>query len=211
MVYTNEMLVFARLGNDELADIVPLKEILSVTGTTEKQLDIDPFNSFKGSFADKGGDDAVCMLEINTSPDGYNSGRVFKIRVVSKMDQEAIIEDLTRFSTREREKTIIRSKYKKTQDRIAAVINSNMVQMFLAFLITMVRIHEIRFIAYCESWRMILFLIQNFVVNIFETKDDSSRWGQLFARLNIVFTLIFTAELFVNMAAHWLSAFFSSW
>ena len=141
MVYTNQILVFARLGDDELADIVPLKEILSVkVNDTGEEPEVDPFDSF----TDKSPDDsdavnAECTLEINTLPDGYNSGRIFKIRLNSKKDQQAIVEDLARFSVREREKTEVKSKYKQTQDKIAIVLDSNMVQMFLAFLITMVR------------------------------------------------------------------------
>ena len=51
------------------------------------------------------------------------------------------------------------------------------------------------------------------MVNIFETqvRDDSLYWGQVFTKLNLAFTLIFTVELCLNMAAHWFSAFFSSW
>ena len=137
MVYTSQLLVFARPGNDELADIIPLKEIVAVTGT-EEELEVDPLNPFTNNKNDEDADDADCTLEIKTLQDGYNSGRVFKLRVISKKAQRTIIEDLTRFSAHEREKTVAKSNFKKTQDKIAAVINSNMVQMFLASLITMV-------------------------------------------------------------------------
>ncbi len=60
---------------------------------------------------------------------------------------------------------------------------------------------------------------QNFVLNVFEaqisaqiTSDGSSNyWLVLFDKLNLFFTMIFTAELFVNMFAHWFKAFAASW
>jgi hypothetical protein len=139
MVYTRQILVFSRPGNDELTEIIPLKEIVAVTGT-EEELEVDPFNSFTKKRNEENEDEADCTLEIKTLQDGYNSGRVFKLRVISKKDQSAIIEGLTRFSAHEREKIEAKSKYKKTQDKIAAIINSSTIQMFLASLITVVRL-----------------------------------------------------------------------
>ncbi len=139
MIFTDKILVFTRLGNDELADIVPLKEILSIHGL-EGELEVDPF---KTSFIDEkieDADEAECALEFNTIPDGYNSGRVYKIRVVSEKNRRAIIEGVSQFSAREREKAESKSKFKKSQDKVAAVINSNLAQRFLAVLITMVRL-----------------------------------------------------------------------
>ncbi len=137
MIYTHRLLVFTRLGNDELADLVPLNEISVVNGT-EMALEVDPFKSLIEE-NDDDADAAECAVEITTIPDGYNSGRVYKIRVISEKNRRAIIDDLNRFSAREREKAVSKSKFKKMQDKVAAVINSNLVQRFLAFLIVMVR------------------------------------------------------------------------
>lgn len=138
MVYTNQLLVFTRLGNDDLVDIVPLKEIAQIKGIEEDR-EVDPFNMLTEERGDVIPDDGGCILEINTALDGYNSGRVFKIRVNSNKAKQDIINDLTRFSSIERAKLVVKSKYKKMQDKIAVIIDSNMVQMFLALLITMVR------------------------------------------------------------------------
>ncbi len=141
MVYTNQLLVFTRLGNDDLVDIIPLKEIVAVRGIEEER-EVDPFSSFTEKTSNEDSGDAQCSLEVNTSSEGYNSGRVFMIRVDSKKAQQVIIDDLTRFSAHEREKIAMKSKYKKTQDKIAVIIDSTMVQKFSAFLITMVRFCE---------------------------------------------------------------------
>ncbi len=61
--------------------------------------------------------------------------------------------------------------------------------------------------------------LQNFVANVFEaqvnaqpTSDGSSYdWFALFDKLNLFFTMIFTAELCVNMFAHWFKDFAESW
>jgi hypothetical protein len=140
MVYTDQILVFTRPGSDELADIAPLKEILNVTGT-EKELEVDPFDSSPDKRPEEVGDDtdvAQYTLEIRTLPDGYNSGRVFKIRVLSEKKKRTVIEDLTRLSTIEREKFEAKSKYKKSQEKFAGVVNSKIVQTLVTFLITMV-------------------------------------------------------------------------
>jgi hypothetical protein len=141
MVYTDRILVLTRPGSDELVDIVPLREILTVNGT-EEGLEVDPFDSFPDKQQDEvGGDsgEAQCTLEIRTLPDGYNSGRVFKIRVLSKKSHRTVIEELTSLSEIERERFEAKSKYKRMQDKIAGVANSNPVQTSLAFLIIMVR------------------------------------------------------------------------
>ncbi len=141
MVYTDRILVFTRPGSDELVDIVPLREILSATGT-EGEVEVDPFESFSDKQQDEVGDDSKepqCTLEIRTLPDGYNSGRVFKIRVLSKKSHRTVIEELTCLSEIEREIFEAKSKFKRMQDKIAGVIDSNPVQASLAFLIIMVR------------------------------------------------------------------------
>jgi hypothetical protein len=61
--------------------------------------------------------------------------------------------------------------------------------------------------------------LQNFVLNVFEAQisaqappDGSSNgWIVLFDKLNLFFTMIFTAELCVNMFAHWFKNFAASW
>jgi hypothetical protein len=139
MIYTSQLLVFARPGSDELVDIVPFNEILHIKiSSIEKEHEVDTFNYVVEKTKDGDGNATEFALEIGTVSDGYNSGRIFRIRVISQKDQQAILDDLTRLCAREQEKLQIKSKYKKMQDRIAFVIDSNMVQISLAFLITMV-------------------------------------------------------------------------
>jgi uncharacterized protein YfcZ (UPF0381/DUF406 family) len=144
MVYTSRMVAFSRQGNDELTDIIPIKEIITV-----KEIEVYLSNSFIDREDDAGADDA-CAFEINTLPDGYNSGRSYKMRAASKKSQGTIIEDLTRLSAREREKSEAKSKFKKSQDKVAAVVNSNFVQRFLALLIITV-------LFLCLPWFKLLF------------------------------------------------------
>ncbi len=120
-------------------DIVPLNEILHVKiSSIENGHEVDTFNYIVEKMNDGDGNATEFALEIGTVSAGYNSGRIFRIRVISQKNQQAILDDLTRLCAREQEKLLIKSKYKKMQDRIAVVIDSNMVQISLAFLITMV-------------------------------------------------------------------------
>ena len=64
---------------------------------------------------------------------------------------------------------------------------------------------------------------QNFVINLVDAQinlntDDSEEGGDvtgnvsgILEKLNLFFTLFFTAELIVNMAAHWFKAFVRNW
>jgi hypothetical protein len=40
---------------------------------------------------------------------------------------------------------------------------------------------------------------------------SSNGWLALFDKMNLFFTMVFAAELVVNMFAHWFKAFASSW
>ena len=135
MVYTSQIVVFTRVGSEELTDIIPLNEILMV-----KELDADQFNSFIETKEDEEEADDACVLQIDTLPNGYNSGRVYKILLTSKKFARTIIADLKRLSDRERERSEAKSRFKKIQDNVAGIINSRLVQQFLAFLIITVRV-----------------------------------------------------------------------
>jgi hypothetical protein len=136
MVFTSQLLVFTRVGHDELVDIIPLKDILAVNGSETEELGTDPYKFFIDD--QDAADDFQPALEIMTMEDGYNSGRAYKIRVVSEKDRRAIIEDLSRFSAREREKAVAKSKFKKSQQKLAVLVNSNWVQRILAIFIVAV-------------------------------------------------------------------------
>ncbi len=107
------------MGNDELVDIIPLKEILTVKfNGTEQEFEVDPFSSFtsdEGQDSNKGY--VPCIIEISTLPDGYGSN--FQSTNNLKEYQRAILEDLTRFLAIEIEKTIAKSKLKRIQKKIA--------------------------------------------------------------------------------------------
>ena len=79
------------------------------------------------------------VLQIETTPEGYNSGRPYQIQAKNGQDFRTLIEDLTRLSTIAREEAEKKSKFKKLQMRVGKVFNSNLVQQFFALMIFGVR------------------------------------------------------------------------
>ena len=56
---------------------------------------------------------------------------------------------------------------------------------------------------------------QNFSVDVLEAQisapSTTTLWRPLFDQLNLAFTLFFTAELIVNVCAHWFQDFVNNW
>ncbi len=140
MVLTKQLLVLARSSDDEVVDVVQLHEVKSikdhsaqaqigqmrVTPETENGVNSEWVHSKK-------------TFQIETSEDGYNAGRMYTIQVKSEVDFKHVVADLIRLSTIAREKAEARSKFKKKQDQVSKVFNSNPVQGFFALLIFAVK------------------------------------------------------------------------
>ncbi len=113
-----------------MLDHIPLREIVSI-----EKLEHDRKNSTKILF-----DKVVSVnnaLQIQTVPDGYNSGRKYFLQAESEAERDQVASNLTRLvksasteliSTHERRKMLVKEIY-----------NSNTVQAFAALLIILVR------------------------------------------------------------------------
>jgi hypothetical protein len=146
MVFTKQVLVFARSTDDEVVEVIQLNEIKDIKDNSARdqtghmnlaQESENPASAHttKGESAN-----AKKTFLIETSEDGYNAGRMYILQVKTEKDFKAIIEDLTRLCKIAREKAEARSKFKKTQDRVSKIFNSNLVQGFFSLLIVAVRV-----------------------------------------------------------------------
>ena len=84
IVYTKKVIAFANLNDDEVLDVVPMHEIdvvrdLSILGEIaddESQYNAESVENGETSTSAENDDgNAKNVMQIETSPEGYNSGR----------------------------------------------------------------------------------------------------------------------------------------
>ncbi len=143
IVFTKKIITFSNVSDDSIIDIIPLHDITCIRDTSIlaeiSADDISELNGTAGSSDDNTAISSKNVFEIETSPAGYNSGRKYQIKAKSNLEFRAIHGDLTKLSTTAREEAEAKSKFKKSQDRVGKIYNSNPVQRFLAILIFAVR------------------------------------------------------------------------
>jgi hypothetical protein len=144
IVYTKKIIAFSNVNNDAVIDVIPLHEVAGIRDTSRINAiladDTSEVNGSAGSNDDSTANSSKNVVEIETSPAGYNSGRMYQIKAKSAQHFRNIFDDLTKLSTKAREEAEAKTKFKKTQNRVGKVVNSNPVQRFFAILIFAVRI-----------------------------------------------------------------------
>jgi hypothetical protein len=127
------------VNDDAVIDIIPLHEVLMIRDMSfynEIADDGSEFNVTATSDEEKStAESNKNQFQIETSPQGYNSGRVYLIEVNSAQRFRVLLEDLTKLSTTAREEAEAKSRFKKTQDKVGKVFNSDIVQRILAIMI----------------------------------------------------------------------------
>ncbi len=126
------------MDDEGVLDIVPLHEVKSIRDTTlQNEIMLDNDSDFDGSEIDETVKKNV--FEIETEPEGYNSGRIYQIQAASAEDFRCLLEDLTKLASAAREEAEAKSRFKKSQQRVGKVFNSNIIQRILAVLVFGVR------------------------------------------------------------------------
>jgi hypothetical protein len=227
MVYTRKMIVFSNLDDDAVLDLIPMHEIIMIRDMTVIfGADVDDDDSVSNDLQEEdegendeahGADSNKNVLQIETSPEGYNSGRPYQIQAATGQDFRALLEDFTKLSLAAREEAEAKSRFRKLQDKVGKVFNSDFTQRFLAILIFAVSKPQACSVMHLQIPPLTRHVpAQNFFINVSEaqianslTGEEAERWGTLFDRLNLTFTCLFTLELLVNMFVHWFSEFWS--
>ena len=208
MVYTKSLLIFATPGNDDVADLVPLHEFARVKDlSSEETLDTASDNSDRDGYdeddiAPRSSKKNSNAIQIETVPGGYNSGRIYVIQAKKRQQTRLIIEELSSISKRAQEEANSKSRLRKIQARVASVFNSDAVQRFLAFMIFGVSCITKWISEDCSHLKRnySFFHWQNFILNIVDTQvssaaEASSSTNNIFDKLNLFFTLFFTAAV----------------
>lgn len=141
IVFTKKILAFGNVADDGVLDIVPLHEIKNVRDSSlQIEVIADDDSELNGTAASNDdGAENKNVFEIVTDVDGYNSGRTYQIQAVSAQDFRTIFDNLTKLAIAAREGAEAKSRFKKSQQRVGKVFNSNVVQIVMAILIFGVR------------------------------------------------------------------------
>ena len=153
IVYTKKIIAFSNLNDDAVLDVIPMHEVLMVRDMTifngiEKE-DESEFNDLEEEEEEEENNEEASesnknVFQIETSPEGYNSGRPYQIQASSGQNFRAILEDLTKLSVAAREEAEAKSKFRKIQDKVGKIFNSDVVQRILAIMIFAVSLFSMR-------------------------------------------------------------------
>ena len=141
MTFTHKIIAFSNVNDEGVIDVIPLHEVMCIRDTSLRKESIaDEFDTSEVNGSNSSHDETTAVsgknvFEIETNPAGYNSGRLYQIRAKSAQDFRAMFEYLTKLSSDAREEAEAKTKFKKSQDRVGKVFNSNPLQGFLAVLI----------------------------------------------------------------------------
>jgi hypothetical protein len=147
-VLTKKLAAFSNVNDDVVIDMIPLHEIASVRDMTiqheiAEMDESDGNESASNDDSSEMNDNIKNVLQIETSPIGYNSGRVYQIRAALAEIFSPLLESLVKLSSAAREEAEKKSRFRKSQDRVGRVFNSDTMQRVLAALIFAVshRVH----------------------------------------------------------------------
>ncbi len=205
-----------------MLDVVPLHEVRNIRdNSAQNEIIAEDESETNGTTtSNEDGADNKNVFEIETSPEGYNSGRTYQIQAENGGEFRTIFDNLTKLASAARDEAEAKSRFNKSQQRVGKVFNSNIVQLVMAILIFGVR--KINSQNPKRSNNKIYFgindqprfLSQNFFANVVEAQIgntlDEESWSTIFDMLNLAFTALFTAELCVNLFVNWFTPFFKS-
>ncbi len=148
------------------------------------------------------------MLQIQTIEDGFNSGRTYYLKAPSDAVCRNIVRELTKISTKARKLAESRSKWLRYQKKVLAFYHSLPFQSFIC--ITIVTVSSFTLPSHDYIWHHSDHFVQNFAANIADVQlSNESPYHTVIAKIDILFTSIFTGELLINAYAHWMRPFLS--
>jgi hypothetical protein len=141
MIFTKNVLAFSRANDDEVVDNIKLYEVqqirsISARDQTRQSNDsnLEPENE-NGKSASANGESAKNIFQIDTTKDGYNAGRTYKVQMKSDKDFGVVVDELAKLCRIAKDKAEAKSKFKRIQDRVSKVYDSDSVQRIFSALI----------------------------------------------------------------------------
>jgi hypothetical protein len=199
VIITNESIIFADNEGEEIIDFIPMGDIIGVD-------DLDGFTSHS-SHRDSQSQANIASLEsaastisafqIRTVPSGYNCGRKYCLQAESDAQCEEMIKLLTKLSLAAQLRQEAKSPCQRSQDAMRRVFNSMPFQIYSATLI------------------FFNFFISAAEAQLIDVTDEGSgsrtEVGRFLDVSNTLVTLLFAVELVINLYAHWIREFLTSW
>ncbi len=148
MVWSRDLIQFARISDDkeEVVDAIPMSEIEMVVSMHEGRT-IGTMESGTGAsskqltdLSSSGGEVHKRILQIKTTADGYNSGRIYYLQVINNDPNlcNEIIGKLRESSQAARKRQVALSRFKRVQRRAREIHDSAGFQSCVAILICVV-------------------------------------------------------------------------
>ncbi len=137
IVFTRKIIAFSNVNDDAVIDVIPLHEVVMIRDLSLFNEIADNGSEFNGTANsdEESAESNKNQFQIETSPQGYNSGRTYQIESESPQNFRILVEDLTKLSAVAREEAEAKSRFKKTQERVGKVFNSDIIQRILAIMI----------------------------------------------------------------------------
>ena len=146
-------------------------------------------------------------LQIQTVPDGFNSGRTYYLRATNETECREIVRELTLLSIKARNFAESRSRWLRYQQKVYFFYHSLPFQTFICLSILTVSRSSIILFKIDSS----TFPLQNFGTNIADVQmSHDSSYHPNVSNIDAMFTSVFTMELLINMYAHWMRPFFAN-
>ncbi len=130
VVITREVIAFAYIGDSNMLDYIPLSEIISVENLQQE-------NQKASSAIFEKSVSVLNALQIQTTPEGHNSGRKYLFQTETETERDQLVQDLKRRVKSASQELI--STFKRRQINLKRIYNSNAVQSIAALLIFLVR------------------------------------------------------------------------
>ncbi len=130
VVITKEVIAFAYENDSTMLDYIPLSEIIGIENLQQG-------NQKSSSVLFEKAVSVVNALQIQTMPEGYNSGRKYLLQTETENDRDQLVQNLKRLVKRASKEVI--SSFKRRQMYVRRIYNSNAVQSIAALLIFLVR------------------------------------------------------------------------
>ena len=149
LIYTKKLIAFSNLKEEDVLDVIPMSEIFIIRDMSILDKIAEDGSDSEDEVLDcsvENEERTKNVLQIETTPDGYNSGRPYQIQAKNGQDFRTLFDDLTKFSAIAREEAEKKSKFNKLQAKVGKVFNSKPMQQFFAMMIIGVRLLLAQFI-----------------------------------------------------------------
>ena len=212
MVLTKKEILLGLNGDDEVRDHIPLKEVINVIisqetdkGNTDNKRILKKaatFNEYRFFNA----------FQIVTKPDGYNSGRTYHMQAGSKDECTNITSTISKWASKAEKAARNASRFERTQKIMLYCYTHVLFQSISSFLIlTVYFLCQYLFFLFLKLWS------QNFALNVYAAQmtaisnldpmyDFADEYAY-FNTLDLIFVILFTLELIINLYAHWIKPF----